>query len=264
MRNDIEKKFPLPKAIAYVLLSVVVVWGTLFVSWWYHDYTMSERTKDKAFTIQGIVSSCPGPDFLSSKQLATLLGLATKEPQNLYLFDPHNAERIFKGFPAIKTSSISRLRPNAVFIRYELRKPFVQLVEFENTALDSDGYPFPLFPVYSPKRLPEVYLGLAQISWNEPIATEEFRVACELLHYLEEVLPKTVRVTRIDTHNIKSPSRGRQEIVVVLDKYYLRLHATDYKKNIKQFLALLPTLKTMNENKQQIIDLRLSGFALVK
>lgn len=268
MRNDIEKKFPLPKAIAYVLLSVVVVWGTLFISWWYHDYTVKRRTQDSRFTIQGIVSSCLDPDFLSSRQLATILALATKEPKNLYAFDLQEAEMRCKSFPAIKTAHLSRLRPNAICISYEMRKPYVRMAEFENVALDKEGYPLPLFPIYSPKRLPEVYLGLQSLLWNEQVASDEFIVASELLQYLDQVLPNTFRVSRIDTHNMRSVSRGRQEIVLVLEggvcRRYLRLHASNYKKNIQHFLALIPTLDLISTQLGQIIDMRCYGFALVK
>lgn len=270
MRKEVEKKVPLPRALFYVLLSVVVIWGVLFLSWWCHDFIVKQRMEDERFTVEGVVVCATGPDVLPSWHLTALLGLTTLTPQNLYSYDIAKAENAFALYPACREAQIRRVRPNALYISYEMRKPKFHLVDFENVAIDEDGYPFFLSPIYSPKRLVQLQLGVSSLQANCALSSDEFYTAKKVLGYLELFLPKSMKVVKIDTQKLFAPSRGLREIVAVVEnkshRYYLRLPTKEYKKSTRYFAALIPTLEQMKtaEVTSQVVDLRGIHFALVK
>ncbi len=272
-KKVVDKKVPLPRALAYVALSVVLIWGTFFLSWWYHDYIVKQRMKDDRFIIQGILTSTPDADCLSSNQLAYLLGLDKERSINLYTFDPDLAELSLKSFAACRTAQVRRIRPNAVSVTYEMRRPKFRLIDFEDVAADDEGYPFSLAGIYSPKRLIGLYLGVDSLTANKPLDCPEFSLAKEVLACLETTLSKTVRITRIDTHNVFSSSRGLREVVVGLEdagqERLLRLSTDRYPDNLRHYLSIKQTLDELLEPRgqsqvPQIVDFRGVGFALVR
>jgi hypothetical protein len=263
MSKDIEEKLPLYRALLYIALSVIAIWGTLFFAWWYHSIALEKRQNNAQFTLKTIVSSSKTGDSLTIQQIAELLHITGETPTNLYRIDPIQAKIELESYPAIKSAVVKRLRPNALFIEYELRTPYFLLRDFENVAIDKEGYPFYLFPIFTPKKIPELYVGIQDISWNIPIRLEEYTCAVELAEYIEKTYPKDIKLLRIDTHNMHNASRGMQEIVVIFEerarRFYVRLDVHEYKKGLKHFLYLRP-----GDTPERVVDLRYNGFALVK
>lgn len=262
MSRDVEGKLPLTRALFYILLSVVILWGTLFGAWWYHGYILEKRQKNAAFQLRMLLSSSKTQDSLTTSQLAALLGLSEDLP-NIYCIDLDLAKQTLESYPAIKSAKVVRIRPSALFVDYELRSPYFRLLDFENMAVDSEGYPFYLYPIFTPKKIPEVYLGLQNISWATVREQKEFILAIDVAEFIRNEYPKELRLLRIDTHNIQNASCGAQEIVLVFKdgncSLYVRVDAKDYKTGLKRLLRL-----RNGEARERIVDLRSQGFALVK
>jgi cell division septal protein FtsQ len=262
MSRDVEGKLPLSRAFFYIMLSVVLLWGTLFVAWWYHGYTFEKKQKNAAFQLRTILSSSKTQDSLTAKQLTTLLGLSEDAP-NIYSIDPYVAKQTLENYPAIKSAKVLRLRPNALFVDYELRTPYFRLIDFENMAVDNEGYPFYLYPIFTPKKIPELYLGLQNVSWNTKNTQKEFALAVDVAEFIQKEYPNDLHLVRIDTHNVQNPSLGAQEIVIVFkdahSSLYARLDVQDYKTGLKRLLRL-----RNGEARERVVDLRSRGFALVK
>ena len=263
MPKDVEQRLPLARALFYIALSVVAIWGTLFFAWWYHDYTLVRRQNSPQYTLKTLSSCSKTQDALSMEQIAGLIGLPEEEPVNLYRIDLSEAKRGLESYPAMKSAKVMRLRPNGLFVEYELRVPYFILLDFENMAVDKEGYPFYLFPIYTPKKIPELYVGLQTIAWNLPIESKEYRCAVDIVTYVEKTYPKDMRLVRIDTHTMHAPSRGAQEIIVVFEKsnrrYFVRLDVREYKTGLKRFLPL-----AQGTSGERVVDLRYKGFALIK
>jgi len=269
MSKKLEKRIPLFLALFYVVLSVVVIWGTLFLSMWYKKYTLEEKKDDPRYTVRGIIAHSQSADTLQKETLAELANLSNESVYNLYEFDVHALEKRLQELPCIASAYCQRIRPNAIYISYELKKPYVRLADFENIALDKKGYPFFLSPYYTSKELPQVLIGLDDFSWHEPVATPELENAYKVLEILEQKLSDGMKVFRVDTHNVQAKSKGAKEVVVVLaedhSKFYLRLNYGDFENKLQLCLSAFRQIqKSLNlEKNEHIIDCRFDGFFLV-
>ncbi len=264
-----SQKIPLKKAIAYVLLSVFVIWGSLFLAWLVHKSVVQKRQLDPRYTVVALVQSCPQKESLPNWQLVEMLSLSRDKPQNLYLFDPKLAEQKLLSCPVINKATIRRLPPGIVHVDYAVKEPCALLSDFSNVALDRDRTCFPLRPYFSPKKLPELFLGVEQVSYNSPLETPEALMAFRMLAFLEKTLPTTVRLARIDTEKAFAKSAGLQEVVVVLEDgpkmRYVRLEPRSYEQALTKYLDAKPTFDEINPASiTQTIDLRSPNLALVK
>lgn len=269
MYSASEKKIPFKKAIGYVILSVFIIWGSLFLTWVVHREIVKARSANPRYNIVAIVQSCPQKERLEAWQLAEILDLSRDKPQNLYAFDPKAARERLLACPVIKKAQVRRHPPSIVHIDYQVRKPYALLADFSNVAIDSDGYLFPIRPYFTPKKLPELALGLQDIAYNKPLESKEANLAFSIFKVIEESFPKSYRIQTIDTHNAYHKSLGLQEVVVVVENktktQYLRMSPRTYKEALKQFLLLEATFDKINpQSPEQIIDLRCPNIALVK
>lgn len=269
MYNEPEQKIPLKRAIGYVVLSVCIIWGSLIVTWLIHKAVLQKRQLDARYTIAAIVQTCPQKERLQNWQLAEMLKLSRDMPQNLYVFDPAAASATLIACPVIKKASIRRQPPSIVHIDYVCREPCALLADFSNVALDRERVCFPLKPYFTPKRLPELYLGMQELSYNMPLETKEACLAFKVLDYAKNALPASSRIVRIDTHSAFAKSAGVQEIVVVLEeasrKKYLRLAPQTFQKSLDIYAEHQGVFNQVNSTiPEQIIDLRSPSIALVK
>lgn len=271
MYSDLEKKIPIHRALWYVLLSVVVFWGSLFVAWIVHQSTLKTRQKDSRFDVVAIVQSCAQKEGLRTWQLAEILELSRDEPVNLYAFDPSLACQRLLSCPVIKSAHCRRQRPGIVHVDYQVREPFALVSDFHNVAIDNEGYLFPLQPYFTPKKLPEIYLGLAHVAYGQKLDTEEAKLAFSIFQYVESHFSKVSRLVSLDTHNAFAPSKGASEVILAIQERpdapirYLRLDAKEYEKSLDAYLALKNTFDALTQEKQcYSIDLRCPNIALVK
>jgi hypothetical protein len=152
-----------------------------------------------------------------------------------------------------------------------LREPCVLLADFHNVALDHEGCTFPLQPYFTPKKLPEIYLGIPAISYGQQLQSPEARLAFSILDYFQSHFSKQARLLRIDTHNAFAASAGCREVVIVLQELphdsvrYIRLNGKQYAESLDAYLALKITFDGLPRNDEaQVIDLRCPNIALVK
>lgn len=264
MYSEPERKIPFKKAVLYVLLSVVIIWGSLIATWLVHQAVIKARQKDPRYNIVALVQTCPQTDHLQTWQLAELLDLSRDAPQNLYSFDPHAANGKLLTCPVIKKAVCRRQPPCVVHVDYVLKEPCALIADFSNVAIDREKFCFPLKPYFTPKKLPQIYLGLTQLSYEQALDSKEVDLAFKLLDYLEQHVICSIET--IDVHNAFAKSAGAEEIVVVLDdhakKRYLRLNPRDFTRALDRYKALQSTFDKAQHS--QIIDLRIPQIALFK
>lgn len=266
---EVEERIPLKRALGYVLASVVVLWGLVFLTWLVHQRLLGWRQRDPHYKIVAIAQTTTQRERLASWELAELLDLSRNEPQNLYVFDPKLAEKRLLSYPIFKRATCRRLQPGIVHVDYLLREPIAELSDFDNLAIDAEGYVFPLTPYFTPKRLPELSLGLETTPcWNEPLKTKTTALAFEIMNFIQCHFPASIHTLRIDTRSAFQRSAGLCEVVLLLQdgpRRYLRLIADDYEQTLKHYLVLRDTFNSLQKDGQQVqvIDLRSPNIALV-
>lgn len=247
--------------------------------------------ESEKYLIKAIIQTGPEKEALKTVYLAELLGLSSDAPQQLYALSPKKAEALLKQSPLIADAKVKRMPPSTLYIDYEVRKPLAWLADFKNTAVDAEGYVFPVAPFLTPKRLPEIYLGVPTLDgWK--IDGPAFALAIEILHFLEKA-PWTegLAIQRIDVSNAFAPSLGTREVVLITEEEItlrkqqgeivcvfpkiLRLAPKDYQQQLNNFFTLRRTM--MADYKRQlasvqsggkfaprIIDLRIPQLAFVE
>jgi hypothetical protein len=293
------------KKVLWVLLGSVGVTLLLAVGSLYLCASWRERRLlDPAFTIQALLQTGPEKEGLKSAYLSELLGLSVDAPQNLYAFNLLKGEKGLLSSPLIAKAHLKRIPPSTLYIDYELRRPIASLCDYRNVGMDRQGHLFPIAPFFSPKELPEIYLGLPPFgasedsfgrkggNWDHPIANRYFQLALDLLDTFEgSPWREGLRIQRIDVSNAFAPTLGRREIVLFTEEEIflrkgekelrfqfpkvLRLAPKDYGGQLQNFFALrrnmledykkqLAELKEGGKFAPRIIDLRIGQLAFVE
>lgn len=221
-------------------------------------------SQNKKKTISYIVQTGPQKEALPSDYFAELLDLSVDKPILFSKFSEHLATESLKKSPLILNAFVRKISPNIVYIDYEMRKPVAQIADFINTGIDKEGRIFPLAPFFSPKYLPELYLGLETIpSKQDPISDEKLRIAFSILGLLAEYERDQFLIKKIDLSKIYAPSLGEREIVLILDneitRHFLRLSPKNYAKQLSDYLQLRKNLVQNN----QTIDLRIPNLGYI-
>jgi hypothetical protein len=236
----------------------------------WHRWQLS-RQVDEQYKIVAIVQTGPEREALQTTFLAELLHLSVDQSTSLYAFDVQRAERTLLDCPLIYQASIKRVPPGTLYIDYTIRKPLAWLADYQNCGLDKDGCFFPLSPFYSPKNLPEIYLGLPPFDVNDPqhgrlggvwrISSQDkyLLLAFDILRMLHEApWREGMRLKRIDVSNAFASSAGQREIVLLTEDELilreneietvcifpkiLRLPSKDYVQQLSNFLTLRRTM----------------------
>ncbi|HSX13755.1 MAG TPA: hypothetical protein VLE96_04970 [Chlamydiales bacterium] len=262
----------------------------------------TKKIHDPKYDITAIIQTGPEKEALQTAFLEELLELSCDRPTNLYAFDLKVAEKKILSSPLISEAHIKKIPPNIVYIDYTVRKPIARLGDYQNVAIDKDGYLFPLLPFYAPKELPEIYLGLPPFGgsedslgrkggeWLTPLQNPHFQLAIEILQFLEgSPWREGIRIKRLDVSNAFAKSLGTREIVLTTEEEILvkthlcifpkilRLCPKNYEKQMHHFLVLR---KNMIEDysrqltdavipksgkfSSRIVDLRIPHLAFVE
>lgn len=279
------------KALFYLIGSTILTLTcsiTGFTVWKNHRKAKLESEK---YRVKAIIQTGPEKEALKTAYLAELLGLSSDKPAQLYALNLKKAEERLLSSPLIANAKIKRMPPTTLYIDYEVRKPVARLADFQNMAIDAGGYLFPIAPFLTPKRLPEIYLGISSVNgWH--LDHPGFQLAIEILQFLEKV-PWTEGLTieRVDVSNAFASSLGTREVVLITEEeltcrsegkeivcYFpkiLRLAPKNYEQQITHFFTLrrtmmddykkqLTTLKTGGKFSPRIIDLRIPHLAFVE
>ncbi len=230
------------------------------------------------------------------------MGLSKDRPQLVSRFDPKRAEAALLTSPLLQEAKVKVIKPSTVYVDYTVRQPLAWLYDYENIALDKEGYLIPMYPFFPPKNLPEIYLGLAPFgerasiphlpiaAWNEPLRGPHVELAFDLLTRMQPLARDLFRVKRIDVSKAFAPSLGQREVVVVVDNelylhgssepaiatHYLRLSTKGYPQELGNYLELRKKLLEEDSEKlkaqgpsqkpgisEKVIDLRIAQLAYI-
>lgn len=255
-------KLPLSKAILYIFLSIFIFSGVPMLIVNLIQEKKEERKKDLQYSISFIEQTGPVKEALKSEHLEELLQLCCDRPQNLFAYDVKKGEELLLNSHVIKEVKISKEFPNTLVVDYKAREPIAFISDYENVVIDQTGTLFPLFPYYTPKVLPNVYLGIEiePFSYGK-IEDEKWDIASNIISYFNEHTFKGLRLRKIDVSKVRAKSLGKREIILTLyDKLgqkeyvrYLRLSKDKYIEEIEHFISL----KQMSLAGDIIVDLRL-------
>jgi hypothetical protein len=251
----------------------------------------NEKLQSPGYRITAILQTGAEKEALKTSYLAELLDLSVDCPTPLYALNEKKAEKLLLASPLIAHAKVKRLPPSTLYIDYEVRKPVAWLADFKNMAIDAKGFLFPVDPFFSPKRLPEIYLGVsADVGWH--IKSPLFDLALEILNFLETAPWKEgLRIQRIDVSNALAPSLGQREVVLFTEEELsihrsdqevvcifpkiLRLAPKDYTQQLCNFFSLrrsmmedykrqIATIQEGGRFAPRIIDLRIPQLAFVE
>jgi hypothetical protein len=298
-----KRQIPLKKAILSILYSMITVTSIASIALFIYLYILKQRENDPSYNIEIIIQTGPKKEALSSAYLAELMHLAGDEKTNLYKFRTSRAEKQLLTSPLIKKAKVKKIFPDTVFVDYTARLPMALLYDYPNTAVDEEGFIFPISPFFTPKKLPEVYLGLMPFgytedefgakggNWNESIKGSEANLAFNIINLFSE--HKDIELLRVDVSNAFSDSWGRREVVLVINDVdyasiddrlvtlffprILRLGTQNYAEDIKKYCLFKDVLKDEAKKKIDlknagnivkfpglIIDLRIQDLAYVR
>ena len=279
------KKLPLNHALLWILVSTLLISGSVFMGWLYYLHVRELRLQDNQYNITTLVQKVLPSNQLKTSYLAELLDLSVDRPLNLYQFNSKEGEKRLNISPLIQRSNIRKIRPNALLIDYQMREPLAYLGDCTNTAIDEQGVIFPYRPFYPAKNLPTIYLNLnaKDIKWGDSLKNHELmQCVFSFLKNFKKLPAHQFFLKQLDVTNIDADSYGQREIVIVLEgllskidpknsfHLYLRLNPDFYQKNLIHFLTLvnqpekIQLLKINKQNKILIIDLRLPFLAFIK
>jgi len=258
------------RALFYLIGSTLLTLVLIFGVYWLWKKHRNERLYSTTYQIKSILQTGPEKEALKTSYLAEILGLSLDKPTQLYAFDLKQGEKHLLSSPLIASAKLKRMAPETLYIDYEVRKPVARLADYKNIAMDMGGFLFPLAPFFSPKHLPEIYLGLpAFISWK--LENPRLDLALEILRFVEAAPWKEgLRVQRIDVSNAFTTSLGQREIVLFTEEELfipqkegevvfvfpkiLRLTPKDYKQQLSNFFSLRRTM--MEDYQKQLASLK--------
>ncbi|MCP5505771.1 MAG: hypothetical protein H7A38_02685 [Chlamydiales bacterium] len=234
-------------------VALLVCFSLFCVALFYFSLSTFEKREVPKTTIKTIAQTGPLKEGLKTDYLAELLDLSLDHPQCLEL---SVVEKRLLESPMIKAVSASYLNPETLYIDYTLRSPKFLLIDLENRALDEEGALFPLTPHFTPKHLPEIYLGLKSLEGLKVSYDDEKK---EIAQTLSQMLADTL--LRIDLSHVEEPSLGKREIVVIVQsgekKHFLRLPTHEFEAQLKRYLAMREKI----QGQELIIDLRVPDLA---
>jgi len=289
-----QAKQSMRAAILWIFLFTICVSGSASVALFYYHHFKKQHLQQPQYNIVAISQTTADKEPLKTIYLAELLQLSMDQPTNLFRFNSKEAQRILLNSPLIKSANIKKILPGTLYINYSLRKPFAYLSDYQNTVIDRERITFPFKPFFSPKRLPEIYLGLSDrnsFMWGKPLNDIKSKMAIYLVDWISENCCKdNSYLTRIDVSNILADSYGQRQIVAILEEsieneekngikilvsYILRLSVDDYRSGFSNYLILKPVIHRHIKNKLNgvsetairmdpiIVDLRIPDLAYI-
>lgn len=257
-------KLPLNRAIFWIFLSVFLISGSAWISFFIYSGFFNFRSSDTRFSIVALVQTGPEKEALNTSYLAELLELSIDKPKNLYQIDLKENQKKLLENSLFKSCFLKRIPPGTLYINYSIRKPYIFLADFRNTAVDQEGYLFPFAPFFSPKKLPSLYLGtLSSIKWGEKCPIESWTLAQEILQEGTRVAEfHGLDLTFVDLSGVFTESFGSRQIILTFEKrgqkIFVRLPSRNFSAAFKNFLLL--DLEKF-EKPTYTLDLRLENLA---
>ncbi|HEY2810315.1 MAG TPA: hypothetical protein VGJ00_02865 [Rhabdochlamydiaceae bacterium] len=287
---------PLTHALGWIVGSMLVVNGVGYSC--FKMYLRHHHAPKVDKYVRSIIQTGPQKQILKTEYLAEILGLSADAPQHVSILNLPKLKEKLLSSPLISHAELKIIKPNSLYIDYTVRQPIAFLGDFENVAIDREGYPFPFAPFFTPKNLPEIVLGLSsfnthpedpdkpQAAWGKSLKGKYLDIALQILFYASDPsVSDYFNVTCIDVSRAFSQSCGTREIVVTTrDTFYtaniscaaqrlLRLSTKHFAQELGNYLKLREPLleedrKALSAAPSQplperIIDLRIPNLAFV-
>lgn len=257
------KTLPLAKALQWILISIILVSGSVTLAWLYFDSLEASRLGDSHYTIRYVRVEHPKKGArLNPDLFCELLGLSSDRPLSLYAFQPSEAAWVLEQHPLVARASCSRRDPDTVEISYALRQPYVRLLDWTRTGVDREGYVIPLLEGIDYQQLPAVYLGVGREStypWGSCVQGAKWEQLLAILMLLKDSESVMVDLSRLHAENL-----GKREILVTLRAGgILRLPVEGYEEALKNYSRLCAQLPDLLDAEFCTVDLRLPTMALV-
>lgn len=272
-------------AVLWVLLSAFFISGSATIGLTYYRYIKKQRLQQSEYNIVAIVQTTPDQERLKTVFLAELMHLSYDHPTNLFRFNTKEAQRILMSTALISAVKVKKILPGTIYVDYTMRKPIAYLSDFTNTVIDHEGVTFPFTPFFTPKRLPEVYLGMSQesLTWGKAIRNVQCKFALYLIDLItNQCCSKDSQLIRVDVSKSLADSYGQKQVIIILEDQInregtqlimpqiLRLSVDHYRQELANYLALRPILHkqyTPSEGNSRLspitIDLRISNLAFI-
>lgn len=248
-------------------MSICLISGTCLLGLLYFQHIRDHRRHDPKYHIVALVQTSSDKEGLKTAFLAELLELSIDNPKNLYAFSAKDAQTKLLNFPVIKRAKVNKIKPGIIWVDYSLRKPIAYLADYSNTFIDAETVPFPVKPFFTPKRLPEIFLGLSDdvsidednadrnFHWGLPIQNKKSHLAFTIMEAVNRYCcTELTYLSRIDVSKAFAQSYGQRQIVVILEDLLekevngqpilsvhpkiLRLSTDKYLDQLKNYTAL--------------------------
>lgn len=250
----------LPVALGWIVASLFVVTGGGVKSFRFYQSL-------SPCVISAIVQTGPEKEALKTAYLAELLGLSWDKPELFSHYDTKKAQEKLLASPFIAKAVISKQPGGVLLIDYCVRKPLFWILDYDNLAVDRDGFLFPIRPFFSPKKLPELYFGAPVFKgWKSRMQGKKFDLAEQLF---SELLKQNISpIYRIDVSQALAPSLGRREIVVGVGEgkavHYLRLSCKHFRQELVHYRLLRQEWEKSGGAAPRVVDLRIPNLAFLK
>lgn len=281
-------------SLLQILLSTLFISGFTALGVLYYLHVKKMRAQQPQYNIVALIQTTPDKERLKTIYLSELLKLSFDHPTNLFRFNAKEAQRILISSPLITSARVKKIPPGTIYIDYSLRKPVAYLLDFTNTAIDSEAVAFPFKPFFTPKKLPDIYLGVGEqksLRWGQQIQGIKCRLALYLMNFISENCGSFLN--RIDVSKALDDSYGQRQIVVILEDHVekmigsensvtfivphiLRLSVDNFRQELANYLALRPILREKKlevsagntekvlRSEPIIIDLRIPELAYIR
>lgn len=220
-RKYSKEKLSLRRALLWIFGSTICVGSMALASMLYYFHVKSLYGTNEAYNIVAIVQSAGSSNSLQTVYLSELLDLSVDDPVNLYNFNSQDAQKKLNNSPVIKHATIKKVKPGMLYIDYVMREPFAHISDYNNTLIDREGVIFPFHPFYTPKKIPEFYLGLNKeyeginplYDWGKKIEDKKFDLALDLYDQISNL--NFFKLTRLDVSQAFEPSYGQRQIILM-------------------------------------------------
>ncbi len=260
------ERFPLHKAVIWIVTVTLVISGTAFISYSYYHYLQQLRTNDPKYNIQAVIQCCLSGDELPTGYLVELLQLSSDQPDNLYSWNSRLGEKRLKKSPFIKKALISKIAPDTLKVSYHARECVAVLGDFKNALVDKEAILLPRYPMIKEKDYPILFIGGQQPKWGEKIVTQEMKVALDVMQLIKREFPSEV-LESVDASRAYARSSGKRQIVVRMKRdegyHLLRVTADGYLQQLANYRVLLDADK-LREKAAIVIDLRVDHLAYLE
>jgi len=286
-----NKRLSITASLLWIVVSTLLISGS--------GYLIFHKSKKKVepFQISTLIQTGSSKEPLKSVYLAQLMGLSADRPTSFKEFNIKRAQSLLINSPLIRQAKVKLIKPDAIYVEYKARYPIAWVYDYVNVAIDEEGFLFPVYPFFSPKKIPELYFGLSPFgkehTWGKKLNLKEVETALHLLKLLSSSAYRDLfQIKRIDLSNAFASSLGTREIVLHLEDQiilkrgeketrfifprFLRL-SKHYAKELGNYLSLREKLlqeerkEILKENVDgdiempvKVIDLRIRGLGFIK